>query len=361
MQYTPEQLQRIYAISRNVEWRYKLDLYEDKALKTILSTLKKAMGEIETRIVAGPLTAFQADRMEALLVEFDGLTAGARLQLTNSINDVSSHAGEWAVAEHNSITSFGGLAAPFNNISLTAEQFNQFFQETPLGAKTLSKWVDAAFDSTTKAALRETINAGVLQGEGYRPLVKRVLGESYGLLEREAITLTRTYVQSANVAAQDAVYAANADIVKEWEWCATLEPGYMKTGRGTCPRCSSLDGKRFALGKGPACPLHPRCRCVKLPVTKTYKELGIDLPELEDVARPYTVRPDKSIDAGGKRTIIETGFHEGDYGTWWAKQGKAFQNNSIGIRRAELVRSGKVGFHDLTNDEGRLLRLDELA
>ena len=688
-QYTPAQLQRIYLISRNVQWRYRLDQYEDKALKSILGTLKRSMGEIEARVAATkPLTDFQADRMEAMLVEFDGLTAATRAQLGSDIADVAAHAGEWAVAEHSSITSFGGLVADFNNIALSAEQFRQFMVATPMGGKTLAGWVDAAFDSTVKANLRESLNAGVLQGEGFRKLAKRALQESAGMLQREAITLARTYVQSANVAAQQAVYAANADVVKQWEWCATLEPGYMDTGRGTCVRCAALDGQKFELGKGPDCPLHPRCltpetpvfapdkiaatvatyrgpvfeiglangarftvtpnhllltpdgfvpaqslgqgakvfynamaegvvsgdpddnrkpttieqvvkamaeatgmstvrvpaspeylhgdgrfmdgdinivapdsllrgdvesffsehfgegcfeqtdmgliplsaqrdllqpllwlrnatgsgvgglsvsdvllggtpghhqavgrqsvpdgyprffeasaddiaryakaigksifgfacdigrddlfngeidscgrndgrlsvdrfdpvafqhsgdsigmdsellsqfagcfseqisfadvyfcreryfcghvydlqtfstlyyvngvvssncRCVALPVTKTWRELGIDADEMEDVARPYTMRPDKNIDAGGSRTIIENGFHDGDYGSWFKNQSGVFQDNAVGPKRAAMLRAGKVGFHDLVDETGRLRTLDELG
>jgi hypothetical protein len=361
MKYTPDQLQRIYTVARNAQWRYKLDGYEDDALKTILSTLGRATDEIEERIVSKSLTDFQGDRLEAMMVELDGLTAGARLQLASDIKDVSGYAGEWAATEHASITSFGGLVAKFNNISLTAEQFKEFFGGTPLGGKSLAGWVDAAFDSTVKEGLRETINSGVLQGEGYRQLARRALSDSFGLLKHEAITLTRTYVQSANVAAQQAVYAANADIVKKWEWCATLESGYQQTGRGTCIRCAALDGQQFELGKGPDCPLHPRCRCIALPVTASWRDLGINADDLKEAARPYTKRPDKSIDAGGRRDIIEHGFHDSDYGTWFAKQSNVFQENAVGPRRAAMLRAGKVKFHDLVDGQGRLRTLANLG
>jgi len=358
--FTPDQLQRIYQIARNAILRYRLDQYEDEALKTILGTLRKSMREQEKVLDRWMSTQTQVERGEALLAEFDALTAGIRSRLTDDILDVSSHAGAWATAEHVSILSFGGLTSGFNNVSLTAEQFRQFFADTPLGGATLAEWVDKAFDSTAKAQLREALNVGVLQGEGIRPLVKRVLGESLGLTEREAITLTRTYVQSANVAAIQAVQNANADIIKEWEWCSVLENGNAATGAGVCPRCAALDGQRFKLNEGPPIPLHPRCRCYPVTITKTWRELGIDADDLERVARPYAEREDLPIDAGGRRDILEHGFHDGDYASWWKTRSKDFQDRVIGPRRAELVRAGTVSFHDLVDGQGRLLTLKEL-
>jgi len=99
-------------------------------------------------------------------------------------------------------------------VSLSAEQIRQMFVDTPLGGKTLSAWVDAAFDTTVKDGIKEELNVGMLQGEGYPKLVKR-LSQGFDMLSKEqATTLARTYVQSANVAAMEAVYKQNADVVK---------------------------------------------------------------------------------------------------------------------------------------------------
>ncbi len=362
-QWTPQELQSLYLLSRNVIWRYRLDQYEDEALKTILGTLKKSTSEVEAVISRWSLGRFTAERSDALMAEFDALTLGVRGQLGDNINDVASHAGEWATSEHVSIASFGGKVADFNNIALTAEQFKEFFDKTPLGGKLLSGWVDAAFDSTIKVRLAEELRSGVLQGEGYRKLVRRIVGESTGLLEREATTLARTYVQSANVAAQEAVYTANSDIVTGVEWTATMENGHMSTGRGTCPRCAALDGQKWTNEEDrPPCPLHPRCRCLLIPVMKTWKELGMDIPEMKKVARPYTKRPNQNIDTAGNRTIYEGGFHNGDYGSWFQKQSRSFRENVIGPNRARLVEEGKVSFRGLVDRRtGKLFTLDELG
>ena len=74
-------------------------------------------------------------------------------------------------------------------------------------------------------------------------------------------------------------------------WTAVLEGGYKKTGRGTCLRCAALDGTVYKLDeKKPQMPLHPRCRCIWLPETKTFRELGVDWDEIQETSRPYTIR-----------------------------------------------------------------------
>ena len=86
----------------------------------------------------------------------------------------------------------------------------------------------------------------------------------------------------------------------------------------------------------------------------------MDLPELQDAARPYTKRPDQNIDAGGKRTIEEVGFHDGDYGSWLAKQPAKVQHNAVGPNRAAMLRAGQVSMHDFTDEAGNLRTIDQL-
>ena len=93
---------------------------------------------------------------------------------------------------------------------------------------------------------------------------------------------------------------------------------------------------------------------------KTWRELGLDRDELDAAIRPYTIRPDANIDAGGMRTIIEFGRHQGDYASWWAKQDRAFRENVVGPGRMELLEAGKIRFEDLVDGKGNQRTLKEL-
>ncbi|MGE4537605.1 MAG: phage minor head protein [Desulfovibrio sp.] len=360
---SPQDLLDIYWLARQIAWRYKLDAYDDEVLATIQKTVTKARREILGRFEAQLLrTDWTAARAEEVLYVLDDLTAGLRQSMADQLGDAAGFAGQYSLAEHSSILSVGGAALAVSSVEVSADQLRQMFVDTPLGGKTLAGWVDSAFDATVRAGIREELNAGVLQGEGYPKLVKRLTQGFEALSKEQAVTLTRTYVQSANVAAAEAVYKRNADVVSRVKWRSVLEPGYKKTGRGTCLRCASLDGKTWALNdeSRPDCPLHARCRCQLSPMTISWRDLGIDIDELEDAARPYTIRPGKNIGAGGRREILEYGQHKGDYGSWFEKQDEAFKLNVVGPGRLALLQEGKVKFEDFVDGAGNLRTLEEL-
>lgn len=346
----------LYFLTRNVQWRYRLDQYEDATIAEMLKTVRSTVAEIKREIFENDAP----ENADALIAELEALSAGLRKRIGEDVATMSSVAGEYSVAEHTAIMSLDG-AVKINTVALSAAQFKEFLggptQGTPLPA-----WVDAAWGEAVSEKIRRNLNIAVLRGEGYQKVVRGLLDAGLAdFSEREAISIARTYIQTANVAAQAAVYQANDDIVKAWEWSAVLEPGYSKSGRGTCIRCQSLDGRRFKLGEGPPIPLHVRCRCQMRPVTVSWRELGIDRDEIEAAIRPYTIRPDQNIDAGGMRTIIESGRHQGDYASWWAKQSPDFRRNAVGPGRFELLEAGKIRFEDLVDGEGNQRTLKELA
>ena len=346
----------LYFLTRNVQWRYRLDQYEDATIAEMLKTVRAAVADVQLQLFNGDT----APRGDALLDELQALSAGLRKRLGEDVADMATEALNYSAQEHASILSIDGRV-PINNVALSAEQFRAFLGG-PAGGVSLPAWVDAAWGSTVMEQVRRNLNIAVLQGESYQKAVRGLLESSIAdFTEREAITIARTYVQTASVAAQMSLYEANDDLVTGWKWSAVLEGGYSKSGRGTCLRCSCLDQRQFKMGEGPPIPLHPRCRCVALPVMKSWRELGLDRDELEPAIRPYTIRPDVNIDAGGMRTIIESGRHQGDYASWWAKQDMAFRVNAVGPGRFELLESGRIKFEDLVDAQGRQRTLEELG
>ena len=357
----PQALLELYQIARNVILRADLDTYDEEVLRQILAALEKGRREIAWRFEHSVATMkdWTADRLEQLFYEFDDMSLGVRTALAESIAEAAGYAGEAATAAHSDILSLGRRVAGFEAVALTASQYRAFFAETPLGGHFLQGWVDRAFTGSMQRAMLTDLQAGVLQGEGYQSLVRR-LTQGFDLFKDEAVTLARTYVQTANVTASQMVAQANSGILRGWRWCATLEHGYRASGRGTCLVCAALDGQEFEMGKGPVIPKHPRCRCYPVWLTKTWRELGIDIDELEEAVRPYTVRPDQNIDAGGRRTILESGFHQGNYAEWLMGRSEEVKLNALGPGRYELLKAGKIGFADLVDGQGRLRTLKEL-
>lgn len=90
-------------------------------------------------------------------------------------------------------------------------------------------------------------------------------------------TASRTYRDYGREALVD---PQNSDIVKGVELLCALD-------ERTCLTCLELDGTR----NPPELPIHEGCRCVTLPVTKTFKELGIDIAEFPKGTRASAIGP----------------------------------------------------------------------
>ena len=364
MALTPRETQDMITLQRQVAWQYDLDNFTNVELKKIQRSVNLARNDIGAHFArrGADIGAWTRERLDDSLNELQAMTIGIQGELTDDISDLYAQAGSQAFAAQANMLSFGGRVPGMNFVALAPAQLKAMASEIAVGGQLLNSWVDRSMGMVLQEQLRTEVLAGMLKGEGYAQFVKRLEGKFTQFSERELTTLARTYVQEANVRAQTSIYKANPDIVDKVKWSAALEPGSIKTGRGTCPRCAALDGQKFDMDMHPLCPLHPRCRCLLLPVTKSYRELGLDIDEIEANYRPYTIRNNANIDAGGKRKIIEVGFHKGDYGSWFNKQSQSFKRNVVGPKRLELLNTGKVKFNQLvSSSSGRLYNLDELA
>ena len=355
----PQDLLELYQISRQVQWRYQLDKVEVQHLEKALRTIERAIPQ-SLYGADGLRTAYERRRNLDIQRELRNLFAGIREQMTGEISAMAGNAGAESVAFHTRTMTVGGLV-PVNNVALSAEQFRSFFQTTPLGGHKLKEWVNRAFNHSVIDKLKMDLDAGVLRGKGYRGLVNNIMKHMEGFTRKEAINVARSYVQSANCLAQQAVMMANDDIVKGWRWSSVMEQGNFETGRGTCLACAANDGLEYPTGEGPPIPKHINCRCFPVSITKTYRELGIDADELEEVARPWTEREDLPIGEGG-RNIEDYGKHKGNYDSWFESRGERFQRNVLGPRRYELWEKGKVDFKDFVNPKtGKLYLISELT
>lgn len=344
----PQEQLDYYYLVRNIIWRYRLDEAEDAVIQRIAALLEEMRAELSGRILFYRPEQYSAQRIALLLEEVELYLAATRIAVTKTIAEASGAALEASLTEQADILSIGGRAANVQRFSMGTAELGSLLLTTPLGGKSLQGWVEAAF-ADGQDAIMDAIQSAMLQGEGYRKTIRRVMREATDITMREAVTLTRTYVQTASVAAQEAVYDQNKNILGWVEWCAVLEASYKQTGRGTCLRCASLDGTRYRLEeKRPDCPLHPRCRCLWKPIVD-WKRLGIPDLELEKAVRPYAIHENKNIDAGGKRKILEVDMHKGDWASWASGRDIQFQVNALGPQRYALWRDSGLSFEDFTD------------
>lgn len=369
---TPDEKVELYNLIRNIRWRYQLDTkFEDPALEEIGKIVSKARNEIINSLEGKHPEDYRwTDQRNAeLLDELNELTVGVKNQLGSNAEDLATIAFEKSVEAHNSIMSLSGAASNVSFLQLAPEQISAFL-ETPVGGMQLSEWVNRTFDYPLQERLGQELGAGMFRGESYKKLVKRV-DDALGEAAENSETLVRSWVQASNVEAQKRVMDANADIVKGWRWSAVLENGDFSKGVGTCLRCMSLDAANevYPLDGGPEIPLHPNCRCVRITVTKTFRELGIDIPELDRAMRNANIRGSidpltGSIERGktgtGGLPLLSTQKIAGGYDEFFETLGADMQQKILGKGRYELWRQGKIRIEDLADAKGKQLTIKEL-
>lgn len=136
-------------------------------------------------------------------------------------------------------------------------------------------------------------------------IVARTEGRFNGGLTR-ALAIARTEMLDASRAGAHLGRMQNADVLRGWSWHCELSPR-------SCPACISMDGQVFPLDV-PGPDDHVNGRCTAVPETKTWAELGIDLPE------PTPIRQDA--------------------GDWFAEQPATVQKQILGPSRYEAWKAG---------------------
>ncbi len=217
--------------------------------------------------------------------------------------------------------------------------------ETPIQGYLLKLWVDG-MEKARMDRIEQQIRIGLLEGEGTDKIVRRIRGTKAagyrdGILDksrRSTQSLVRTAVtQVSNVAAQE-TWKANSRYVKGWQFLATLDSR-------TTVTCAGLSGQTFQIGEGPMPPRHVACRSISVPVTKSFRELGLDKDEL-----PKGTRASMDGQVAGDTTFKD----------WLLRKGDTMQYKVLGKTRAQLFRSGKLDLDQFIKADGTVLTLDEL-
>jgi len=191
----------------------------------------------------------------------------------------------------------------------------------PLGVETFnSRFTDAYKRSLTK--VKGVLTRGLVAGDGIPKLSRDMSGVLNKSLKAGAGRLVRTEIQRVANESMVEMAKQNRDIIKFEQWTATLD-------LSTCPICGNLDQRTWKVGEGRVPPSHPNCRCIRIPITKSWRELGIDADEV-----PEGDRESMNGLVPGKTT----------YPQWFAKQPKNFQLTVLGPTRFRLFNSGKLPF-----------------
>lgn len=219
------------------------------------------------------------------------------------------------------------------------------------GAPSSAWWAKQSAALSFKFASQ--VGQGIQNGETQEQIIARIVGRrGHPGIMQVSLNHARGLVHSSTMAAANqarlATFRKNARIIKGVRWLATLDGN-------TCPRCMAMDGEAWNLDgeKLPgttkdfnAPPFHFNDRCILSPIPKTFKEIGLNIPEPQvEGQRASSLGP-----ISGKTTWDE----------FLKRQSREFIESRLGKGAAELFEQGKITVKDLVSGTGRELTLDEL-
>lgn len=289
-------------------------------------------GDLDSAIMqllaaAQPLADGHTGIVAKALVTRNVKLAAALAHIGQSLSDLAAQAGVRVVGDVRQIVSD---AASAQAAIIGTQLPDGYLTPTDLSGTVYGSTIDAIVARTAQQitsemyplgtqaydVVRREVLRGVVVGTNPRHTADRIMrraemGFNGGLAR--ALTIARTESLSAHRDAAGAGMAAHADVLTGWTWLTHLSPT-------TCPSCLVMNGTVHPLSEpGPLD--HPNGRCARAPRTKTWRELGIAMPE----------PPDETPDARA----------------WFDGLPEAQQVKILGRERLELLRSGAITWDDL--------------
>lgn len=220
----------------------------------------------------------------------------------------------------------------------------------PISGQAPTLLIAGAFGAYAKRLIAEITQAAVSAPDTIARMIRGTRAEQYrdGLFKwrdnRLIIPNIDTLVNGGAANADNHVYEAYR--VEKVNHLATLD-------YRVCPRCYTAEvNGPYELGRAPALPVHPRCRCVNTP--------HIEGLESE---RPF-VRDDRSVKniPKSERGNGKIGRTRDSIDEFFGRMSKADRREYMGKTRAELWEQGKIDdIKDLVNQRTlRPLTLDQL-
>lgn len=316
-------------------------------LRKLIPILNRADQDIVEKLLSRGSTlegSFTSKRLQSLLGAVREINRDAHRELGKNLRTELRQIARYE-AEFQAQLLGRSLPIAWDIVSPSAEQLNAIVNARPFQGKLLGDWL-SELEASRARRVRDAVRLGMVEGETVSQIVQRIRGTkalqyrdgAMQISRRGAEAMVRTAVAHTTSAAREELYQANANLIANEQWVATLDTR-------TCPTCGGLDGQKFELGKGPRAPIHIGCRCLRVPVTKSWRELGFDIDELP---------PGTRASMNGQVPATET------FGSWLKKQPMDAQEEVLGVDKAALFRTGdlpiekfSVGSEELTLDQLR--------
>ena len=344
------------AISHAVD----LQMYSNSVVRRMIAILNRTDDRLFAELIDAlsrlDPSSFTIDRLESMLVSVRTLNTTAYAAISAELTTELKDFVQYEIAYQSSVLA-NFLPAQVGYASVSAEQVYTAALSRPFQGVLLKNSL-ADMGAYRAKKIRQAIAQGFVEGRTTDQIVRSLRGtqaKGYadGFLQaprREVEALTRTAVSHMAGFAQDRFVEANQDLIKAVVWHSTLDTR-------TSEICRVRDQKKYTpvdhkpIGHslpwlGGAGRAHWGCRSHQTTVLKSFKELGINLPEFDESDTRASMDGQVSADMS--------------YSEWLTKQSKARQTEVLGVKRVELLRSGKLTMNDMYGSKGQYLTLKQL-
>lgn len=312
-------------------------------VRKILALLSRSDARLIDRLL-GDMSELSRARQEALMNDLQRIIQGAYFDATGALQidleKLAVYEVDYQASMFRSV-----LPIKFDTIMPSQDQITAAVNSRPFQGRLLKDWYKDLADDAAKR-MRNTIRAGIVEGRTVDQMVRelrgtRANGFKDGILEvnrRQAEATVRTAVAHTANAARESLYSKNKRLIKAIQWHATLD------GR-TSAVCRGRDGQLYPVDDGPRPPAHINCRSSAVPVVKSLREMGLNVKDA-----PVGTRASMNGQVAADQT----------YSDWLRKQPVAFQDETLGVAKAQLFRQGGVTLDRFIDRAGNEYTLDEL-
>ncbi len=341
---------------------HQLDLLRLSAgeRKKTLALLNRMQGDLTVMLNNG-LTDYGKARVNRLLKEAEQVITDyyKRAGSAVDLNGIAAHEAEYTAS---TMTRIGLQASVPGTTAMKSIVSNVLIEGSFAAAWWKRQGESTAFNFAAQVRFGTQVKQGTMAGETIQQIVTRITGKAGqpGIMDisrRNATTLVHESVMAVANDAHMATYRANSDVVKGVKQLSTLDSH-------TTPVCMAYSGAEWDLDGKPingttlpwvnnepgantngGTPRHWGCRSVEVPVTKTFRELGVNIDEMKFKTRASELGPVKA----------DMTFDE-----FLQTKTVAQQDEMLGIGRAQLWRDGKITLQQLVSGDGRELTLEQL-
>lgn len=340
-----------------------LQRYSNGVVRRIIALLNRVDADLFAQLTDAlsqmPAESFSVSRLESLLASVREMNRETYRQIEEALTEELRDFAAYEAQHQQRLLQATVPAAVQAHVGVAAVNSKQVYAAAmarPFQGRLLREWA-GNIEAGRMTRIRDAVRMGYIEGQTTDQIIRRLRGTKAkgfadGIIEidrRHAAAVVQTALSHVAGFTRNRFYEENTGLIKAVEWVSTLD-------NRTSDQCRIRDKKQYhpvthkpmghsvpwAAGPGA---LHWNCRSTSVPITFSWRELGIEVDEINPSTRA-------SMDG---QVPAETTYSE-----WLQRQSARRQDEILGATRGKLLRDGGLRLDGFYNDRGKWLTLDEL-